>query len=100
MTRTRMPPSERREEILLAAVALAHKDHYKMLSLRGVAAAAGVSHPLVLHYFGSRHKLESAVLKHAWTWGPQRILAQAIVAGDPRVRFIPKAEKERIVSSL
>jgi AcrR family transcriptional regulator len=52
---------ETEERILDAAIALMRSSGTSNISLRQVAEAAGVSHPLVLRYFGSKQGLASAV---------------------------------------
>ncbi len=54
---------ERREQILQAAFAVACREGIGGLTVRGIAAAAGVSHALVLFYFGSKDRLVLELLE-------------------------------------
>lgn len=59
--RTRLEPAERHESILAAARSLALADGLGTLSTRSVAARAGVTPGLVLHYAGSMDDLVASV---------------------------------------
>jgi TetR/AcrR family transcriptional regulator, transcriptional repressor of bet genes len=55
--RKRIPEAERREQILEAAFQVARRDGIGRLTVRAVAAEAGVSHALVLFHFGRKEQL-------------------------------------------
>jgi AcrR family transcriptional regulator len=63
--RLRRTPEEARRLILDAAQALIAKTGPEGLRLQDIAAAAGVSHPLILHHFGSREGLIRALTQGA-----------------------------------
>ena len=65
MGRERKPEDERREQILQAAVAVAGQEGVEGLTVRAVAAEAGVSHALVLFYFGRKERLVLELLDWA-----------------------------------
>ncbi|PZR03630.1 MAG: hypothetical protein DI536_35720 [Archangium gephyra] len=65
MTRKRRTVEEARGEILDAAEAVLRKDGPSAIRLQDVAAAVGMSHPTVLHHFGSREGLLEAVVARA-----------------------------------
>jgi TetR/AcrR family transcriptional regulator, transcriptional repressor of bet genes len=55
--RTRIPEEARREQILEAAFHVACRESIGKLTVRAVAAEAGVSHALVLFHFGRKERL-------------------------------------------
>ena len=59
--RQRRTPEEARRLILEAAQALIVTTGPEGLRLQDIAAAAGISHPLILHHFGSREGLVRAM---------------------------------------
>jgi AcrR family transcriptional regulator len=58
----RLPPEERREQVLDAALHLLVEGGYPSLSMEGVARAAGVTKPVVYDAFGDRTELLRALL--------------------------------------
>lgn len=64
-TRRRRSAEEAREAILDAAEAAVRADGPAGLRLQEVARVVGVSHPTVLHHFGSRESLLDAVVSRA-----------------------------------
>ena len=63
--RVRRTPDEARRLILEAAQAAIARTGPEGLRLHDIAAAAGVSHPLILHHFGSRAGLVRALTRSA-----------------------------------
>ncbi|XOV84899.1 MAG: TetR/AcrR family transcriptional regulator [bacterium] len=61
--RTRLSPEARREQILDAAKQSILKDGLQQLSLKKLAVEAGVSEPLLFHYFSSRLELLQELLE-------------------------------------
>lgn len=58
----RLPPAQRREQLIDSAVAVAARDGYERVSFDAVAKRAGVTRNLVYHYFsGGRQELVEAV---------------------------------------
>jgi AcrR family transcriptional regulator len=59
----RLPPGERREQLIDAALAVAARDGHENLAFEAVAKQAGVTRNLVYHYFpgGRQELLEAAV---------------------------------------
>jgi TetR/AcrR family transcriptional regulator, repressor for neighboring sulfatase len=64
-TRQRRTPEEARRLILEAAQALIARTGPEGLRLQDIAAAAGISHPLILHHFGSREGLVRVLTRQA-----------------------------------
>ena len=63
--RLRRTPEEARRLILDTAQALLASTGPQGLRLQDIAAAAGISHPLILHHFGSREGLVRALTREA-----------------------------------
>jgi AcrR family transcriptional regulator len=63
--RARRTPDEARRLILDAAQAAIARTGPDGLRLQDIAAAAGISHPLILHHFGSRAGLVRALTREA-----------------------------------
>jgi len=63
--RQRRTPEEARLLILEAAQTLIARTGPEGLRLQDIAAAAGISHPLILHHFGSREGLVRALTRQA-----------------------------------
>ncbi len=63
--RVRRTGAEARRAILLAAERRLVRGGPEALRLQEIAADAGISHPAVLHHFGSREGLFAALVEHA-----------------------------------
>ena len=64
---TRLPIDERRAQILDAGTTLFAEHAYEEISMREIAAAAGVSKALLYHYFPSKIDLFKAAVSEAAT---------------------------------
>jgi AcrR family transcriptional regulator len=100
MTWTKAPEEERRRQILDAALQVAARDGLRSLTLRGVAAEAGLSHGLVLFHFGRKQALVDALLDAVLVW----LAARATPAGPPRpvcdVVAAETADVDRVLVSV
>lgn len=78
-----MVPDERRAAILAAARGEFSRRSYAAVSVADVAAAAGVSPPLVVFHFGSKQKLYAEVVQQATD-----LIAQGLAAvpGEPSLQ--------------
>jgi AcrR family transcriptional regulator len=72
MRRKREPEEARREQILVAAFDVASRDGISGLTVRAVAAEAGISHALVLFHFGRKERLVRGLLD--WVIGGTAVL--------------------------
>jgi len=79
--RSRRSPEEARRLILDAAQAAIARTGPEGLRLQEIAAAAGISHPLILHHFGSRAGLVRALTHEASLELKDKLVA-AMTAGD------------------
>lgn len=64
-TRTRLPRAERMEQTVAAAHALFAERGYAAVTMDDVAAAVGVTKPLLYNYFGNKEQLYLACLERA-----------------------------------
>lgn len=64
-TRTRLPRAERMEQTVAEAHALFAEHGYAAVTMDGVAAAVGVTKPLLYNYFGNKEQLYLACLERA-----------------------------------
>ena len=81
----RAPEAERRQQLLESAFAVAARDGLDALTIRAVAAEAGLSHGLVLFHFGSKEGLLHALLN----W----VLESTMVRPDNNLAAVPAAER-------
>ena len=65
-TPARLPPGERREQILQSAIRLFEERPHTSVSTAEIATAAGVARPLIHHYFGTRRDLYIEVLRQLY----------------------------------
>ncbi|HEV2635928.1 MAG TPA: TetR/AcrR family transcriptional regulator [Actinocrinis sp.] len=65
MTRRRLSPDQRRAAILAAARDLFGRSPYAAVSMAEIAAAAGVTAPLIVFYYGSKQSLYLEVIHAA-----------------------------------
>jgi len=91
----RLKPDDRREQILRAAIAVASKGHYKHISRREIAEAAGTSGPLVKHYLGLMSELSDVLMTYAVENRQLWVLAQGIMAEDPIALAAPDELKDK-----
>ena len=79
--RLRRTPEEARRLILDAAQELIARNGPEGLRLQEIAAAAGISHPLILHHFGSREGLVRALVQDAVAELRDKLIA-ALTSGE------------------
>jgi len=100
MSKKRLPPTERREHILGAALDLAKRDGFNKLTRDGIAAHAGVSCGLVTNYFNTMNQLKRAVMRAAIAGEVLEIVAQGLAAGDEHARKAPAELKQRAIEMM
>ena len=79
--RQRRTPEEARRLILQTAQELIASTGPEGLRLQDIAAAAGISHPLILHHFGSRERLVRALTQQTVAELRDKLIA-TMVAGE------------------
>jgi AcrR family transcriptional regulator len=62
---TRLPPDERREQLLAQGLELLGRSSHEQVSIGEIARAAGISKGLLYHYFPTKSDFVVAVLRHA-----------------------------------
>jgi AcrR family transcriptional regulator len=89
----RLPPAERREQLIDSALAIAAQEGYENLAFEKVANKAGVTRNLVYHYFpgGRQELLEAAVhrageqLSSGWVTDPEIPLGERLTSNLNRM---------------
>lgn len=97
MTHKRLTPAMRRQTILSAAVKLSTPRGYQQITIREVADLAGVSHPLVAHYFPTMDSLRAEVMVEAVRLGVVAIVAQGLGMQDPAAMAAPSELREKAI---
>lgn len=82
-----MPAAERREQILTVARRLFGEQGYEELSIDEVAAAVGVSKPIIYRHFDGKRDLYHAVLEQHLAELIRRLWVAMSSAPDPRARL-------------
>ena len=73
---TRLPPEERRRELVDAALRVFSEGSYAGATTAEIARVAGVSEPILYRHFASKRDLYAACLDEAWMRIRSRIEAQ------------------------
>lgn len=81
MTRIRLQPDDRKQQLLEAALVLADKYGIKALTRVALAAETGTSDGLVNRYFGDRSKMRAEVIAEAVKRKNVRAVAWALAQG-------------------
>jgi AcrR family transcriptional regulator len=89
----RLPPAQRREQLIDSALAIAAQEGHENLAFEKVANKAGVTRNLVYHYFpgGRQELLEAAVhrageqLSSGWVTDPEIPLAERLASNLNRM---------------
>lgn len=100
VSKKRVSPVLRKENILLCAMSLAETMGYTKVTATAVAEEAGVSHPMVLHYFGTMIQLRTDIMRRAVKSGNLKIIAQGLAAGDKHAKKADQKVKEDALKCL
>lgn len=93
--RTRLPAPERRQAIVDAALHVFEAGSYSGATTAEIAAAAGVSEPILYRHFRSKRELYLACLATAWASFRQALDAKLAEYGDERaVTAVGRASRE------
>lgn len=90
MTRKRLKPEHRREEILTAALELSRSEGYHRVTREQIAKRADVAEGLVSHYFGTMVQMRRAIMRAAIAARDLVVLAQGLGLGDPNAKKAPE----------
>lgn len=89
MTRTRLAPAVRKDQIMTVAMRLAEQGNYQSVTRDQIANAAGVSVGLVSTHCGTMQNLRRDIMRQAVKNRILRIVAQGLAAGDSHARKAP-----------
>jgi len=98
--RKRVPPGQRKAEILSAAINLASRIGYQNITRETVAAEAHTSCALVTWYFTNMDILKSVIMRTAISEEILPIIAQGLSVGDEKVASISLALKKKAIAFL
>ncbi len=87
-------------KILRSAIALAKKQGYKSVTGQGVANRAGVSKPLVYHYFPTMKILQDHIMGYAIGNNTHNVILQGLVLRDPIAMKILNWQKQEVFQSV
>lgn len=96
----RMKPEARKEDILAAALPLAVRHGYSRLTRQQIAAAAGVSGPVLNYHFGTMPQFRRDLMRYAIKEETLAVIAQGLTAGDQQARKASEALRRRALDSL
>lgn len=95
-----MQPEQRRALILSAALSLAQVRGFQNVRQTDVAALAGTSRALVIHYFGTMDQLKTEVMREAVAREDRGVLLQGLVANHPEALAAPVELKRAAAEAL
>lgn len=96
--RRRVDPEVRRQEILEAALLLAKRKGYTLITRGEVATEADVSTGLVTNYFNTMNQLKEAVMRLAIEREVLPIIAQGLSLKDKHALQISQSLKKRVLA--
>lgn len=99
MSTNRLPPKERKQLILDAAIVMAVEHGYGRFTREHVAAQAGVGGSLINKYFTTMAKLKRAVMGAAIKDETLSIIREGIVLRDSRAMQVDEALKRRAMEA-
>lgn len=100
MTTIYLKPTERREQLLSAALDLAEKHGYMNITRDQVGAAASCSPALINRYFNDMAGLKNQVIREAVRRRCLLVIGQAVVNKHPGVRAVSCAIKDQAIAAL
>lgn len=101
MPRQRLAPDKRREQIIEAFIAVALLKGYQTVTRADVAKRLDISDALVTRYFSdSMDLLRDDSVRYAIENNNNKIIAQALVVGDPLVTNLPDYVKEKAAAII
>ncbi len=101
MTKRRMPPNDRKYEILTAALAVAARPGgWSKLTRAAVAKEAGCAEGLPSKYFGTMVSFRRAIMRAAIVAENLAVIAQGLAAGDKCAQKADPELKARALNTL
>ena len=86
MKQQRLKPGARREDLLAAALPLAVRAGYSNITREQIAAAVGVSGPVLNYHFGTMCKFRAALMAYAVRVQCLKVVAQGVISGEAKLR--------------
>ena len=105
MKRTRLKPDDRRELIVITALALAQGKSYMKVTRAEIAAELGITGPAIQHHFSTMKKLQRSIMRVACqraAIGDEdalRVVAQGIHSGNDMAKKVSD-EVKTLVAGL
>lgn len=96
----RLLPSDRRQQILDAALNVAENIGYRHLTREQVATNAGCAESLVSAYFGTMEKFRRTIMRAAVKNESLPIIAQGLVAGDKHAKKADPQLRNKAMASM
>jgi len=100
VSKKRVSPELRKENIMQCAMKLAEKHGYTKISSTLIAEAAGISHVSVIKYFGTMQQLRNDIMRKAVKTRNLKIVAQGLCAGDKQAKKADQSLKEEALKCL
>lgn len=97
---TRLKPTDRKTQILDAALAVAKKQGYAHVTRDAIAAEAGCAPGLVSHYLGTMVDTRRDIMRAAIRQRVLPIIAQGLAANDRHARKAPDDVKQAALASI
>lgn len=96
----RTDPKIRRRKLLTAALEVASKQGYQVMTFDQIAEEAQVSKSLVCKYFGTMPKLRRDVMRAAVRDEVLPVIAQGLINKDPHAKKASKELQEKAKNCL
>lgn len=101
MTKRRLPPNDRKYQILTAALAVAARPGgWSKLTRDAVAREAQCADGLVSKYFGTMTQMRRTVMRSAVLTENLAIVAQGLATGDPHAQKADESLKRKALETL
>lgn len=97
---TRLKPTDRKTQILDAALAVAEKRGYAHVTRDEIAVEAGCAPALVSHYLGTMQNTRRDIMRAAIRNRVLPVIAQGLAAQDPHAKKAPDELKQAALDSL
>ena len=96
----RLTPDVRREQVVMAALELAHSKPYWAVTRNELADAVGIAGSVVQYHFGTVKQMRRAIMRAAVHREDLLVIAQGIAAQDPHALRAPADLRARAVKTL
>lgn len=100
MSRQRLEPDVRKEQILATAITLAEKGNYTTITRLDIANKIGCSEGIVSWYFHTMKKLKRAVMREAVHTDNLIVIAQGLIAKDKQAHKADDKIKKKALASI